>query len=49
MVAWPLNVNWPQEERPVGSADQDLRYHHKTVNGSLCVSLSAAALAPFSL
>lgn len=44
-VAWPLTVNWPQEERLVGSADQDLPYHHKTVNAILCVSLSAAALA----
>lgn len=33
----------------VGSADQDLPYHHRTVNESLYVSPSAATVAAFSL
>lgn len=44
-----VGVSWPQEERVVGSADQDLPYHHRTVNGFLYVSPSAATVAAFSL
>ena len=40
-----VGVNWPQEERLVGS---DLPYHHRTVNGCLYVSSSAATVAAFS-